>query len=200
MQQDNQTLLKKVQIRMSALKEVRAPVVLETHGGIGSVYRRCYSDAKGVVFEKDPKKTEMLASQRPSWRVYECDCVEAINAGVCGETVFNMIDIDPYGQCWPVIDAVFGQGVKMADRTAIVVNCGLRQNLKMGTAWNAKSMQWAVTKYGNAHVYGQYLDICREAMENKAAQAGYSLRRWAGYHCGVGGNMTHFLAVIEKTQ
>src|SRR5678815_1224206 len=86
MQKDNTSLAGKVAIRRSLLGQLaqlgQAPIVLETHGGIGAIYRRCYSMVpSGVVFEKDPRKAEILAGQRPTWAVYESDCEKAIAAG-----------------------------------------------------------------------------------------------------------------------
>ena len=72
MQKDNTTLARKVLLRKNLLKELDdAPVILETHGGYGEVWKKVYSNIKrGIVFEKNPKKAEALAKQRPSWAVY----------------------------------------------------------------------------------------------------------------------------------
>lgn len=55
------------------------------------------------------------------------------------------------------------------------------------------------TAVGAAQISAHYLEICRELLTNKAAQRGYSLRRWAGYYCGHADQMTHYAAVFEKT-
>jgi hypothetical protein len=59
-------------------------------------------------------------------------------------------------------------------------------------------MQSAVDRLGNAVLYERYLDVCRDLVKEKAAKAGYDLRRWTGYYCGFGEQMTHYAAVLER--
>jgi len=56
----------------------------------------------------------------------------------------------------------------------------------------------AAAQFGNAALHEKYLDICRWLVKKKAAQVGYSLRRWTGYYCGFQSTMTHFAAVLVK--
>jgi len=181
------------------LNEIDNPVVLETHGGWGAIWRRCYSKIEqGVVFEKNPEKAGALAIQRPTWAVYEADCVYAIGVGVGAHLPVNFVDVDPYGEPWPVVDAFFGSSREWPDKLAMAVNDGLRQKLKTNGGWNVASLAGVVAKYGNAALYEHYLDICQELLQDKAAQVGYTLRRWAGYHCGHADQMTHYAAVFAK--
>lgn len=196
MQKDNSTLARKVALRLNLLKEIAEPVVMETHGGAGRIFWRCYGDVpRGVVFEKDPEKTAILARQRPTWSVYECDCVSAIQVGVGSHLPVNFVDIDPYGEPWPVIDALFASERPWPAKLGIVVNDGLRQKLKIG-AWDVASMAAMVQKCGNA-LYEDYLAVCQELLSGKAAQRDYRLTRWAGYYCGHAQQMTHYAAVLE---
>ena len=72
------------------------------------MFGACYDGVEsGIVFEKNPQKTKLLGLQRPTWRVYEADCEVAINAGVGNDLPVNLLDVDPYGDPWPVIEAFF---------------------------------------------------------------------------------------------
>ena len=199
MQKDNSTLRLKTQLRRNALEEIEAPVVMETHGGFGSIFLRCYFGIRnGIVFEKKPDKTAVLAKQRPTWAVYECDCETALRSGIGAHLDINFLDLDPYGEPWPILDAHFGSSRPFPHRLAVVVNDGLRQGLKMNGAWNVGSMAGVVSKYGNNALYKNYLEICQELMQEKAGQVGYTLTRWAGYYCGHADQMTHYAAILEK--
>lgn len=200
MQKDNTTLARKVLLRKNLLKELDdAPVILETHGGYGEVWKKVYSNIKrGIVFEKNPKKAEALAKQRPSWAVYECDCINALRHGVGSHLPVNFVDCDPYGQPWPVLDAFFTSCRPFTNTLAVVVNDGLRQKLKMNGGWSVDSLIGIVTEYGNSALYENYLDICQEILQKKAAQRGYALSRWTGYYCGYENQMTHYAAILSK--
>lgn len=207
MPRDNSTLAAKAALRVRGLSYLKAPRVLETHGGAGGVFLRCYSHlAGGAVFEKDPRKAAILARQRPTWAVYEADCCRALAAGVGFHGAPNFVDVDPYGECWPVLDALFA-GLRSLPpapagrpagprRLVIVVNDGLRQKLKMNGGWSVASMRGAVERHGNAELYANYLAIARELVMEKAA--GYTLAEWHGYYCGYAKQMTHFLAVLDR--
>lgn len=198
MLKDNSTLRLKAQLRTNLLKLIGEPVVMETHGGYGAIWNQCYSHiGDGVVFEKDPDKASVLAVQRPSWAVYECDCVMAIAAGVGAHLPVNFVDFDPYGEPWPVIDAFFQSERPFPPTLGIVVNDGLRQRLKIA-AWDVDSLGEMVARYGNKDVYKNYLEICRELFQEKAGQRGYTLTRWAGYNCGHLGQMTHYAALFTR--
>lgn len=199
MQKDNSTFEQKSALRIKALREIANPVVMETHAGYGKLFARCYAHLKdGVCFEKKAEKAEALAKQRPTWAVYEADCVAAIRAGVGSHLEVNFLDLDPYGEPWPVLDAFLESERPKPERLVIVVNDGLRQKLKLQGAWKVHSMQAIVARRGNGDIYSQYLDVCRELMQEKAAKAGYRLRRWTAYYAGHNENMTHYAAVLER--
>lgn len=194
---DNSTYAQKVAIRKSALEEIESPVVMETHGGAGRIFKQCYSHlADGVVFEKEAKRAGLLGLQRPTWAVYEADCVSAISAGGGGHLAVNFVDVNPYGDPWPVIGAFFASERPRPERLVVVVNDGLRQAVKMNRAWWCESLQEMVSEYGN-DLHDIYLEVCQELMRRKAAQAGYDLCRFNGYHCGHAKQMTHYLAVFS---
>ncbi len=198
-QKDNSTFSQKAQLRNRALAEVETPVVLETHGGLGKLFARCYGSVPaGVVFESNPIKAAQLGRQRPTWAVYEADCIRSMAAGVGSHLPVNFVDFDPYGEPWPVMDA-FLEGLKpQVPRLVLVVNDGLRQKLKMNGGWSVGSMQSVVDRIGNGVLYERYLDICKDLVKEKAAKAGYRLSRWTGYYCGFADQMTHYAAVLEK--
>lgn len=199
MKKDNSTLRYKVSLRRNLLREIERPVILETHGGWGAVYARCYMGVEqGVVCEKDPDKAAALARQRPTWAVYECDCVSALGAGAGSHLPVNFVDIDPYGEPWPVLDAFLNSDRELPDVLALAVNDGLRQKVAMNGGWDVESLTGIVSRYGAANTYDHYLDICRELVEEKAGQKGYSLARWAGYYCGANDQMTHYAAILTR--
>jgi len=197
---DNSTFRHKVAIRQQALALLGnpSPVVCETHGGEGWLFDACYANLPaGMVFEMDTTKSARLGKQRPSWAVYEADCVEALAAGVGAHLTFDLLDCDPYGESWPVIEAFFTSERPFADRMVVVVNDGLRQKLAMTGGWSVKSLAGMVERYGN-DLHPIYLEVCREMLTEKAASAGYSVGHFAGYFCGDKQAMTHFLALLVK--
>lgn len=201
-QLDNSTYKQKVALRKKGLEILREagierPIVLESHGGKGELFKAVYEhlDA-GIVFETDPKKSAVLGKQRPTWAVYEADSVVALAGGVGAHLTIDLLDIDPYGECWPVIDSFFTSERSFAPVLAVAVNDGLRQKLAMGGAWDVISMQGPVQRHGN-DLHPIYLEVCRELLEEKAAHAGYQVDHFAGYYCGAKQQMTHFLAVLR---
>ncbi len=189
----------KTSLRTSTLARLDStPVVMETHGGYGEIFKRCYRGvASGVVFEKKPNKAEILARQRPTWAVYEADCVKALGADAGGHLEINVLDVDPYGEPWPVLTAFFTSDRPRAQQMAVVVNDGLRQKVKMGGGWSTGSLKAVVSRYGNDKLYANYLDVCRELLEESVSQAGYGLTHWGGYYCGYAKQMTHYAALLE---
>lgn len=186
-------------LRSQALREIEHPVILETHGGWGKLFAQCYSTVPaGVVFEKDDAKVARLAEQRPTWAVYQADCEAALAGGVGSHLPVNFVDLDPYGEPWPVLDAFFAGCRPSVPRLVLVVNDGLRQKLKMNAGWNVRSLAGIVERVGNAAIYRDYLAICRDLVKAKAAKAGYRLSRWTGYHCGTMQMMTHYAAMLER--
>lgn len=198
---DNSTLNLKTSLRRNVLTELGAPaVVCETHGGYGHIYERCYrAAAGGVVFEKDAAKAEFLARQRPAWAVYECDSTAALAAGVGGHLPINLLDLDPYGEPWPVLDAFLaGHGERLPDVWGLAANDGLRQVAANGKAWQTHSLQEAVQVWGSSQMHARYLEVCRWMVEQKAGRLGFKLARWAGYYCGAGQGMTHYAAILVR--
>lgn len=172
---------------------------METHGGYGGVWAKCYFNiAQGVVMEKDTAKADALAKQRPTWAVYECDCIHALAGGAGSHLPVNFVDFDPYGSPWPVIDAFFHSDREFPSTLAIVVNDGLRQKVKINGGWDVASLADVVQRYGASNIYKRYVEICRELLEEKASQRNYTLTRWVGYYCGHADQMTHYAAIFRK--
>lgn len=175
------------------------PIICETHGGFGALYLEVYRYVRsGIVFEVDEQKVSVLADQRPTWSVYNADCEKALAAGAGAHMPVNLLDIDPYGEPWPVIDAFLTSPRTLPPRLVIVVNDGLRRNLRFGMSWKVTALRDMVERYGNDALFGRYLDICEEMINEKASAAGYSLERFTGYYCGEKENMTHYLAVLVR--
>lgn len=199
MQQDNSTLNKKVALRKIVLAEVDSPIILETHGGVGEIYKRCYGAIPhGMVCEQDRELLAILARQRPTWRVYGGDSSELLQAGLAADVPFNVIDLDPYGELWPTLDGYFQSDRLRPDVLHIVVNDGLRQKVQVSGAWRTNSLKAIVQRLGN-NLYDCYLEVCQELIKEKAASAGFTLSRFRGYYCGKGKGMTHWYAVLQRS-
>lgn len=198
MKKDNSTLTRKVQLRLRALKAVPASQpVLETHGGNGRIFERCYDARLGCVLEKDAAKSERLAAQRPAWRVYQGDCIKALEAGIADDLAFGLVDIDPYGSPWPILEALFAARRPWPEAVQIVVNDGLRNKLKMGGGWQTGDLKPEVLRHGN-NLYPRYLEIARGKLAGIAGRAGLELTGWFGYYCGHAGDMTHYWASLRR--
>jgi len=198
MKKDNSTFLKKKWLRTRMLGYVDAPVVMETHGGYGRLFSVCYADIKsGVVFEKDPKKAGVLGLQRPTWSVYEADCIEAIKDGAGNHLPVNFLDIDPYGSPWDVIDAFFNGNREYMPEMVIVVNDGLPQKVKIGAAWHTHALRGIVEKYGN-DIFSRYLEVCEELLTEKVLGAGYVAQNFFGYYTGHSKAITHYAAILKR--
>ena len=194
---DNTTLSQKVRLRKCAMAEIQDPVVLETHGGKGEVWKYCYSRLpRGHSIDTDGDKVDARARSAPHWCVYQGHSLHLLRNGIVAAVGANFIDIDPYGDPWEFIGALFE--AELPKVVAVVVNDGLRTKLKIGGGWDVESMQEEVLKYGNQAILGSYLEICHEKMGKTAAQRGYTLRRWEGWYCGHAKMMTHYSAIVSR--
>jgi hypothetical protein len=177
------------------------PVVLETHGGAGKVFDRVYYDCpRGIVFEVDAGKAEILCRQRPSWSVYQARTDVMLAEGAGAHLQVDLVDVDPYGEPWPVLEAFFRSERPRARRVGIAVNDGLRQKLRLQGGWSVNSMRGAVERWGNAVLHEKYLDVARWKVEQLAELQGYQVTGWTGYFCGYNDDMTHYAAVLERAQ
>jgi len=199
-QKDNSTFLEKAKLRSAALRELtEPPVIMETHGGFGALYLRCYREVHtGVVFETENAKADYLARQRPTWAVYQADAEIAIASGAGAHLEANFVDLDPYGSCWPAVHAFFKSIRPRAQRLVMVANDGLRQKIRLGGAWDVACLRGAVERYGNAAIHDKYLEICQELLAEFSAPVGYQIVKWTAYHTGSGGQMSHWAAVLER--
>lgn len=199
---DNATLEHKVALRKRALDLLKAdglpPVIMETHGGKGGVWKRCYPMVKqGTVFEKDPKKVDVLAKQRPTWAVYEADCVTALREGAGTHLEYSLVDIDPYGGHWDALAAYLDSDRPFPPRWYAVINDGLKLAIQTGIAWKIDVMRPAVEHFG-ADLYPVYGEVCRWLWNRWATERGWRVEVLALLHAGVQGNMTHALLRWEK--
>ena len=171
---------------------------METNGGFGVLYESCYYKiSSGVVFEKDDEKIERLSKQRQTWFVYQADCLAGIEASCGGKLGVNFVDVDPYGDPWPIIECFMKNKAYKQKKIAIAVNDGLRQMLKMNGGWKVGSIRDQVKKHGNSSIYKNYIEICKEKMSEIAEMGGYKVDLFGGYYCGAGKNMTHYGVVLS---
>jgi hypothetical protein len=198
MQKDNSTIQRKAALRLSLLQKLQSePLVMETHAGAGKLFDLVYAEAsKGIAFETESRKATLLATQRPTWRVYEASSELGLRAGAGGDWQVNFLDVDPYGACWGTIEAFFESERVFADRMVVAVNDGLRQKLCTGSGWSVGSMKHAAKEFSTAGLYPRYLEICRWNLERIVAPHGYRVTEWAAYYCGFNHLMTHFGAVL----
>jgi hypothetical protein len=201
---DNSTKARKSQLRSKALVTLERlsstePIVLECYGGMGKLFAACYSHlAQGIVIEKNPAKAERLLSQRGErWSVYQGETVALLRAGLGAHLAVNFLDVDPWGDPWPTIDAFLESERPQPRELMIVVNDGLRQLVQRHGSWTTPTLETAVRKYGNAELYNRYLDVCKQMMTERAVARGYEVRGWTGYYPTP--NMTHYAALFLKT-
>ena len=65
MKKDSMTLNQKASLRLSLLKQITHPIVLETHAGTGQVWKRVYSEIlSGVAFDAKAAKAAKRAASR----------------------------------------------------------------------------------------------------------------------------------------
>lgn len=196
---DNGDLVRKVAIRLRVLGWLSragvAPVVLETHGGWGVLWSRCYREACGTVLEQRADKAAVLARQRPTWAVYQADVTRALTAGVAGHQVTTLLDCDPYGDPWPTLEAFFGSARPEASALGVVVTDGMGLKAKRGGLWRVASQRPVVERYGDRPL-ARRVEIARERLADVAASAGYTLAEFGGWTCGHAGQMAHYAALL----
>lgn len=201
--QDNSTLRQKIALRQKAIDMLEAfgvdqPVVMETHGGEGVLFNECYAHLDdGVVFEQDEVKVAVLAKQRPTWAVYMADCVETIADGAGSHLVVDLLDADPYGMSFDVLEGFFSSSRQFADRMLVVVNDGGRLKTVTGSSWEVEVLKPIVREFGN-DLHPIYKEVCREMLTRLSAQAGYAVTSYAAYYAGHALANTHYLAVLDR--
>lgn len=200
---DNGTLDKKVALRITALKRQPSPTVMETNGGMGDIYASVYHHLHtGVVFEKNATRALHLAHQRPHWAVYEADCLPSLRQGAGSHLPINFLDVDPWGDPWPIIEAFLLSERPRVGELVIVVNDGLRQSVKMGGAWQSPCLEPVVEKWGN-QLWDRYLPACEWLMDTLAVRANYQMTFFDGYYCGSdihSMNITHYVALLRDVK
>ena len=196
---DNKTFVEKSHLRRLMLEKVETPVICETHGGRGDLFRRCYATVDtGIVFEKDAMKAEVLVRQRPNWAVYESDCVWALKNGVGSHLEINFMDCDPYGQAWQVLKAFFESDRPRADRVVLVVHDGVRNRIGRFGASDIDVFQDVITKVGEIHLYRNYIEVCEDMLTERAESAGYAVEAFGGFYSKRDKDQTHFFAELIK--
>lgn len=200
---DNSTFTEKTILRDRALQTLRAwgieqPAVLETHGGEGKLFNACYAHLqRGVVFEEQESRTDLLAKQRPTWAVYEADCEVALAAGVGGHVAVDLLDVDPYGSPHEALQGFFASERPFQPRMVVVVNDGLRVNISLGGAWHVEVLRPAVEKFGN-DLHPIYLDVCKWMLGQAVKPAKYTVRYFSGFYAGKKKHMTQYVAHLER--
>ena len=193
---DNKTYLEKSRLRKQMLSKLDdMPVILETHGGKGDLFRRCYADVEtGLVFETDPAKAEKLVYQRPNWAVYETDCVWGLENGVGSHLKVNFVDADPYGQAWHVLEAFFNSQRPRAEQVIVVVHDGVRASLQRFGSLNMDIFAPIVEQIGELNLHRKYLDVCEQLLDDVVSTAGYVVAGFGGFYSKRDKNQTHFFA------
>lgn len=122
----------------------------------------------------------------------------ALSEGAAAHLAVQLLDVDPYGEPWPTIEAFMTSDRPREPVMGIAVNDGLRQKLRLQGGWSVKSMRTAVEKFGNAALFDRYLDVAKWKLEQLGALQDYKLTHWTGYYCGFNNDMTHYAAVLER--
>lgn len=197
---DNKTLIEKSHLRKEMLAKLETdPCVLETHGGTGELFLRCYADVReGAVFETDAKKAVTLLKQRPTWSVYESDCVWSLHNGVASHLEINFVDFDPYGMAWNGIQAFFESQRPRAEKLIIVVHDGVRSTLKRYGGARIGFFARIAEQIGEIELYQNYLSVCEEQLFEIVAKAGYKTQTFGGFYSKADSDQTHFFAELQR--
>ena len=173
---DNSTFMLKVKLRRKYLLMVDEPIILESHGGQGALFQALYSNIeRGVVLDIKKDSTEVLVAQRPTWAVYQGDSERALMLGAGSHMPCNYFDIDPYGEPWPTMHALFQSKRTWPDRIVLVITDGLRGRIQMNLAWKHEHLAKFVEEFENEGVYHNYLTVGKQLVEDYAAEQGYRL-------------------------
>lgn len=190
----------KIALRAEAISQAglqRPLIVCETHGGHGTLYEVCYRDAKGLVCDHDDIAVTQLATQRPTWRVYQCNVGLALREGLGADLCFSVLDCDPYGAPWETLEGFFISPRVFAPIMAVIVTDGSRQKQRIGgLMYGWESQQ---ERHGR-NLWGVYLACCQERFDGIIAQAGYTRAWWHGRYGGHSGQMTYWAAVLTRPQ
>lgn len=198
--QDNKTLLEKSHLRKRMLEKLETePCVLETHGGTGEIFLRCYAGVReGAVFETDPSKAVSLLQQRPNWAVYETDCVWGLENGVGSHLEVNFIDFDPYGAAWTAIQAFFNSERPQPEQLIIVAHDGIRSSLRRFGGSRIQTLGHIITEIGEVRLHAEYLSVCERLLWETTQAAGYEILGFGGFYSKDDENQTHFFAELKK--
>lgn len=201
---DNSSMAIKAAFRQIMLRDMAEkdvpPIIIETNGGVGEVYLNCYPSIEtGTVFEKDEKKAEALATQRPGWAIYASDCVSALTQNLCSWVPCTVLDVDPYGASWPILNAFFLSERDFQPWMWIAGTDGLRKRLQIIGGWKEGYLQPYVLEYGN-NLYPIYLELCPKILAEIVLNAGYLVDRFWGKYAGKNDGMVDYLARLRRTQ
>lgn len=194
-QKDNSTFAQKVRLRRVALAAAVEGPILETHVGYGRIGERLYLERCGVAIDKKLTACEHVATTRPHWRIYQGECEKVLASGLAADLPFALVDLDPYGNPFDVIDSILSPGRRLADPLQLVVNDGARQTVRIGGAWHMRQMASIVQTLGN-DLFGRYLEVAQLLIKAKAALIGRRVTHFEGYYCGASSDMTHYWATL----
>lgn len=194
MKKPNSTARLKIGLRQAVRRKVGGePLVVETHGGAGFLFSRCYSDLRrGYVLERDPKRTSHLARQRPTWSVLEGDSEAMIAGGALANVPARILDVDPYGDPWPVLRAFFREW-RARGPIAVVVNDGLKQKARRRATYRDKTLAPLAGQWGGK-LYEHYLEVAESLMRSTANDAGFEVTSFSGYHATI--DISHYAAEL----
>ncbi|HEY9764651.1 MAG TPA: hypothetical protein V6D07_19140 [Trichocoleus sp.] len=202
---DNSAAAFKVELRNTAMQETLDPLILETHGGEGLMFTHCYAKAKrpGWVCEKDGNKCSELVRQRPDWHVFECESEALLEGCPTAFKGVNFVDIDPWGNPWEHMQALFVPERRLADRLQLVVHDGCRRFLAISKGggrdqrWRQGFFLMLSQRYGT-NLRDDYLEICQVSVAELAKKCGYRMAGWAGQYTGHDSHSTHYWATLLR--
>lgn len=200
---DNKTLTEKVHLRKLLIQRFGASAVLETHGGNGGIFLRCYRNIpRGVVFETDSKKAEALLRQRTHWQIVQHDCVEALCFGIGSHLTIDFLDADPYGAAWSTLSAFFASKRPFAEEMTLVAHDGNTRILRWkGLKKNRRDAELFsefVETYGETQLWKHYTDILPKLIEKVIAPAGYDINDFGAFASKNDKYQLHFWARLQK--
>lgn len=196
---DHSTFKEKVALRRALLEELKKPpTILDAYGGRGLLYRACYDGlvSSGCVIDKDARKVELLARQRPDWVVVQGNSEALIDAGLMADVQFDVLDADAWGSPLRVVRGFLNGERRYADIFWVVATDGIRLKLRAGGKINL--LEDMILDHSWEYVRKHYDSVLYESLQRDAAAIGFTPTFWRFYYTGHAKNMAHWAVCFER--
>lgn len=178
------------------LAEAAAPPgpVLETHGGTGWLASTVYAGRTGIGIELNQRKAAARARILPAWWSIVGDSASVLRSGALRWFAPAIIDVDPYGDPWPALEAA-AAGVSVPPAVVLAVTDGLPRALQIRD-YRVPSLRADIAAHGLDYVREYYEEICRRRIQRLFPA--YTIDRWVYAESGKGRGLALYAARITQ--